>query len=185
MIKQQPEAGFTLLELIITILIFSILLGLALPAFTSFIDRTRLNSGILEMHGALQLTRTQAVASGQEVKFCPLDEQGRCSTFSTLAVRVFVDHNRNNRLDPGELLLRQIELRGTSATLRVSAARPYIRYRRTGDALEWGSLTLCKLNSTGQPGRQIIVSIAGRTRLAQDSDNDGYVEDAQGNPVRC
>lgn len=52
----RPAGGFTLVELLVTILVFSILLGLAVPAFRSFIQNdqqwTQTNNLILGLNAA-------------------------------------------------------------------------------------------------------------------------------------
>jgi prepilin-type N-terminal cleavage/methylation domain-containing protein len=54
-------AGFTLMELMITIVIFCVLLGLAIPAFSTWLPRYRLRGAAREIYSNLQLAKMTAV----------------------------------------------------------------------------------------------------------------------------
>lgn len=59
--------GFTLLELMVTLVIAGILASLALPMFTSTLARSRLTSHANLMIGALNYARSEAVNLNQDV----------------------------------------------------------------------------------------------------------------------
>jgi type IV fimbrial biogenesis protein FimT len=65
--RNQPEynTGFTLLELMITIAIAGILVGVAIPSFTSIITSNRLTAYANELVTALNLARNEAVKRGR------------------------------------------------------------------------------------------------------------------------
>ena len=56
--------GFTFLELIITIAIAAILLGIAIPSFQSLISSTRIYSQTRTLFNTLVMTRSRAITSG-------------------------------------------------------------------------------------------------------------------------
>ena len=56
--------GFTLLELIIVILIFGILLAIAIPSFSSILDKARLNTAIFQLSQFWKETRYNAAGGG-------------------------------------------------------------------------------------------------------------------------
>lgn len=57
----KKEQGFTLLELVITIVILSVLLGLAIPGFSRWIPNYRLRSAARDIYSNLQYAKMTAV----------------------------------------------------------------------------------------------------------------------------
>lgn len=62
--------GFTLIELIITVVIFAIVVGFAIPSFRGLLQSNRSVSQANEMLTGLQLARSEAVRRGQMVTVC-------------------------------------------------------------------------------------------------------------------
>ncbi len=56
----KRELGFTLVELLITIVIFSILLGLAIPGFSGWLPKYRLRGAVRDIYSNLQYAKTVA-----------------------------------------------------------------------------------------------------------------------------
>lgn len=75
--------GFTLLELIITIALAAILLGLAVPSMHTFIQNNRITGQTNELVAALNLARSESVKRGRPAWLCastnPDDESPTCS----------------------------------------------------------------------------------------------------------
>ncbi|WP_325436701.1 GspH/FimT family pseudopilin [Pseudomonas nitroreducens] len=67
MSRPKASAGFTLIELMVTIVLVAILAGVALPNFTLLIRNNRVLSLSEEFYGMLQYARTEAVTRGQAV----------------------------------------------------------------------------------------------------------------------
>ncbi|MDN3639508.1 GspH/FimT family pseudopilin [Simiduia curdlanivorans] len=67
MIKQS---GFTLIELMITLVILAVVIGLAAPSFNSQAQRARTDSAAEELRSALLFARSEAVKRAQRVSVC-------------------------------------------------------------------------------------------------------------------
>ena len=63
-------AGFTIVELMITVAVASILLAIAVPSFNQMIVSGRLTTQANEMVGALSLARSEAIKRNANVTFC-------------------------------------------------------------------------------------------------------------------
>jgi len=64
----RPVAGFTLIELMVAILILCVLLGLAIPAFSTWLPRYRLRGAAREIYSNLQLAKMTAVKDRKRCK---------------------------------------------------------------------------------------------------------------------
>jgi len=66
-------AGFTLVELLVTISIAAILLSVAVPSFQDFFRNSRLASQSNDLLASLALSRSEAIRRGGRVTLCPRD----------------------------------------------------------------------------------------------------------------
>lgn len=185
MVPTRLQAGFTLLELVIVLSLSIILMAAVLPSYSAWTAELLIDGKLAELRSALRLARAQAVSMREDVKFCPADEDLSCTRSTDHQVLVFVDINANNVLDYGDLPLRQIELQELRIQLRVSAGRPYIRYKYSGDSKEWGSVNLCNRLTDPEASRQLVVNLGGRVRVAPDFNGDGLADDYRGWQVTC
>lgn len=73
------QRGFTLVELMVTLAVLAVLLGIAVPSFQNIINRNRLTAITNEVVGAIQLTRMEAVRRNSRVVFCPTTDGATCA----------------------------------------------------------------------------------------------------------
>jgi type IV fimbrial biogenesis protein FimT len=81
----RASAGFSLVELMVTILIASILVGVAVPSFRGAIANNRLTGQTNEMVSAMTLARSQAITQNQSVSFCRADTEADTACSATAA----------------------------------------------------------------------------------------------------
>jgi len=62
--------GFTLLELMTTMSVAAILLGIAIPSYQTFIQNSRLNSSAEKIYRVFNSARQEALASGKKTMVC-------------------------------------------------------------------------------------------------------------------
>ena len=55
------EGGFTLLELLVVLMIMSMVIGMSIPAFSSYVKGARLRSAAREISSAIMSARTEAI----------------------------------------------------------------------------------------------------------------------------
>ncbi|GAB2491189.1 GspH/FimT family pseudopilin [Arenimonas alkanexedens] len=77
--EQPPQAGFTLLELVITVAVLAIALAVAIPSFQGITNRNRLTAVTNELLAASQLARMEAIRRNERVVVCPTTNGSTCS----------------------------------------------------------------------------------------------------------
>ena len=68
---RRKEAGFTLIELMITVIIVSILSAMAAPSYRSIVTDMRMSSEINALINDLNFARSEALKRGQTITVCP------------------------------------------------------------------------------------------------------------------
>lgn len=172
--KIQHQQGFTLIEVLITVAIASILLSIAAPNFSTLIKNTRMTSAANEFAGALYLSRSEAIKRGTTVTLCKSANGSACTTANNWEQGwiVFEDANNNAVVDSGETIIRinEGEETGSSVTMVGNSTNvsSRITYLPTGRITNFGiggtTINLCD-GRTGDVGRNIVISRAGRFRI--------------------
>ena len=67
--RARASRGFTVIEMMLTIAVLGILLGLALPNFTRWVNNTKIRTAAEAISSGLQLARTEAVRRNVNVQF--------------------------------------------------------------------------------------------------------------------
>lgn len=155
--------GQTLVELMVCLLIGGIMLTLALPAFTSTLQRNQRTQAVNQLLGALHFARSSAVTGRTTMALCSGSANCDSEKIWRSQLLVFDDRNDNGQLDVDEQLQRQITLRdGYSWRWSNFRSRPYLQFEADGTtrALN-GTFTLCHDDI---PARQIVINLTGRVR---------------------
>jgi len=63
-------SGFTLIELMVTIAVAAVLLGIAVPSFQDMLERNRVAAQTNEVLGGLQMARSEAIRKNATHRFC-------------------------------------------------------------------------------------------------------------------
>jgi len=173
---QRHYAAFTLVEMSVALAIAALLAVMAAPAFQDWIGAYRLANHAKHLAETMTRARTEAVRRGHRVNLCKSFDRARCADEGTwdAGFVVFVDINRNGRIDDGELVL---EMEGPAPYgISVSANRPvddYVSYTGLGQArmlngaLQMGTLIVC---SRGQRALHVVLANTGRVRIEKTSD---------------
>lgn len=181
--KPVESLGFTLIELMVTIAIAAILLGVAIPNFTTAISSNRLSTQTNELATALNLARSEAVKRGVQISIRKL---GNTNQTWENGWNVFTDENGNGSLnDDGDTNLCEA---GEDCLLRTFGALPQGYTLRTGtnyacwlgylpDGTTKGSgssctgglgndtFRLCDNSQTTARSRSITILATGRSRI--------------------
>jgi type IV fimbrial biogenesis protein FimT len=171
-------AGFSLLELLVTLSIAGILVGLAAPSFNGILLDSQRTVAVNSFVQSIYLARSTAAYQGRTVSICRSTDGDTCSNGTANWQQgwiVFVNTDRDEppMRDANERIL---SVQGAWSGGIVTSNRRSFSFRPYQHAVVNGSLVFCDHRGPTH-ARAIIINIAGRPRLAtRDSDN---------RPLRC
>ena len=185
-ISNPSIKGFTLIELMVSISVTSILAAIAVPNFSNFIVKIRVNNEISQLHRMLLITRNTAINSGHKVIICPLDNNSQCTTQWQNKLSVFVDVNNNKLFDVNEKVIKVRAKITSGDALIYGKKRNKITFKPTGQlsGLANGTFRYCP-QSHKKYSRGIVVARSGRVYQSSDIDNDGIDENRGNKEINC
>jgi prepilin-type N-terminal cleavage/methylation domain-containing protein len=142
----RREDGFTMIELMVTIAVAAILVGIAVPSFQNYIQNTRSRALASDLSSALNLARAEAVTRADQVNVCPSDDGAACGgTWADGWVVIVVAS--------GELLRTYPEPRGNGHDHADARGRHGDPFRPARPAPRWHHPAPCPGGRLpGQPG---------------------------------
>jgi type IV fimbrial biogenesis protein FimT len=140
------QTGFTMIELMITLIIVAILLAIAVPSYRYVTNSSRATSEVNGLLGDLQFARSEAIKEGQPVTVCPANTAGTaCLTTSNVwntGWIVFQDPNSSHTVDSGETILRvQKGFSVTTDSFTSDNNVDYVMFNREGFVIGEQSVT--------------------------------------------
>jgi len=169
-VQPSRRLGFTVIELLVTIAIAAIVMGLAVPSFNSAIKNNRLTAEVNMFVGALNLARSEAIKRNHNVAICKSNDGATCVTAGNWEQGwlVFGDLNNNGLFEPGngEPPLRIQENAPATITITGLAAnlRDIISYKPSGMAGTTGTIKVCD-DRPEIVGKTIVFVTTGRARI--------------------
>jgi len=110
---RKASAGVTLTELMVTIMIVSILLGIGVPSYRYMTNSSRTTTEVNLLLGDLQFARSEAIKQGLPVTICPSAAGTSCDSTSTWQNGwiIFLDNNGNGIMEgsatPADVIVRR------------------------------------------------------------------------------
>jgi type IV fimbrial biogenesis protein FimT len=177
----RKHSGFTLLELINTVAIFSIVVGIGVPSFQHFMATNRASSQINNLVSMLAFTRSEAIKRGTQVTLCQSSNNQSCESSGDWSNgwMLFIDSNKNKSLDVNETLLYTGQALSSNNKITFNGGfgiDNYIVYKPDGSAFPNGSFKVC-LDDYPSHSRTLILFRTGRVRLSKNN--------AQGKVINC
>ncbi len=168
------NAGFTLIELMIVLVVVAIFVTVGVPNFQNLVRDNRLATQANSLVSSLQLARSEALKLRTPVSVCRTINGFACVTSGTASWEqgwlVFVDTNSNGAVD-GELIIQSSSGLSSGNTLRASGApfTEFVNYQPSGlQSAAAGNFRLCSGSDPDvNEGRQINISTTGRVQTVK------------------
>lgn len=174
---KRKNAGFTLVELMVTLAVAAILLSIAAPSFSNFIQNNRITSATNHLVAHLQYARSEAITKGQAVNLA----RNTSASAKDLSQgwTLYTDAgsaNGNSAYNASEdTLLKSFEgYASSNITLNSDAAgNNWIAFNSRGLLAEGAGnsvfIAICDDRGITQ-GRLITISPTGRSRVTRSTD---------------
>ncbi|WP_127557903.1 GspH/FimT family pseudopilin [Saccharospirillum alexandrii] len=186
---RKGNAGFSIIELMISLAVLVIIAGMATANWQGTIERHLARQTKQELRTLFQVARHTAINRRQLTTFCPLDAANVCSNDWDQPISVFIDPGSLKVLAQPDYLIRTFKAM-PNGTLIASHSGPqerrYFQFNPDGTVHGTiGNLTWCPESLMAERGVHVIVNFGGRIRWAKDRSGDGVVEKASGQPISC
>jgi type IV fimbrial biogenesis protein FimT len=163
------QAGFSLLELIITLALIAIITGIAIPAYTSFINTTKDQVASEKLLQALVIARNEALLRGVTLTMCKSLDHVSCSGDWKNGQIIFIDSQHNATVTNKENIIYVLDSVEGVLHWQSSLHRDYLSFFPSGSTQgEDGTFWFCHAG-VNVASWAIIVNQAGRARVTTDT----------------
>lgn len=163
---RQFSAGFSLYELLLTLLLIALLASVAVSSFATVVANGRIRTEVNALFHAIHLARKESIMRRSVVSICPSANGRNCSaTLDWSAGWIMfsnIDRDEPPQVDVNEPVL-QVHTAGPH--IRISANRRGFTLRATSKRATNGTLVVCD-HLQRVPARALVVSYTGRPRVA-------------------
>lgn len=179
------ENGFTILELMFTLVIAATLVSLAVPSFRTMMRDGRTTAVFNRFMGDIAYARSEAVKRGTNIMLCPATDANGCTgaDWSTGWI-AFIDDGANSRAyDAGEEVVRVGASTRNQVSITASGflANNAILLSRDGSieaglAANIGRFTICDDQGDVAKAKGITFSVFGQMRQMTDTNGTDVVD---------
>lgn len=181
--KRNHIQGFSLIELMITLVVAAIVLTLAVPSLSDVVTRNRVTAEINALIATLNEGRSEAIKRGRPVSLCKSGNGTSCGGNWQDGWLLFEDVDSDGTLDAGETPIKISNgFTSGSDTLTYTATNSYVQFKSDGFVLQTGTFKLCESGGAAKYARAAYISPTGRVRLSSDSNSNGIHDDGQTTP---
>lgn len=189
----KKHSGFTLVELMVTLIIVSILLAAGLPSLKSFLQGNQLIAGTNELISAIHIARSEAIKLQTNVTICESTDGTSCTDPATNnwddGWAVFVDSNSDlagtgaactavgadcllrshGAITDSKFTVEGLDSGGVDISSITFNSRGFPR-SATGAWLS-GTFSLCSLDGSGNTvgSRAVVLDLSGRVRVSDNA----------------
>jgi len=165
------DAGFTLIELMIVLVIVAIFLMIAAPSFYTTIKGNRLRTEADRLVTSLNLARSEAVKRNIDVVLCASSDGATCTGTLGQGWLIFADLNQDEALDNTDIIVKVYEAVQSGYTISQTDGSAYpatnIVYYPNGSSNSPQALQLCPTDKDAAAAWEVTVNAVGRVSASQ------------------
>lgn len=167
----KASLGFTLVELMITLVVAAILLAVGVPLFSGVLASNRAAAEVNSLVTTLRFARTEAVARGRAVSVCPRKEGSttECDTAWDNGWLVFVDLDRDGVIDSGSDSVIRVFDSDADDAIQYTSSSDSLTFNPTGERA--GASSTIQLDVPEAPDyakvRCVRINASGQIRMTK------------------
>lgn len=167
---KETAAGFTLVELLISLSVIGIMMSVGVPLLLTFMEEVQLKSDTNDMFFSLILARSEAVTRNATVSLCKINPNSPESCDNSKSWEsgwiAFVDLDSDGVRDGGEIIFNSYTGMNTNSAVSSTNFSNSISYLPSGSSNTNGTITICVNNNVA---KNIFVNATGRPRVSGSS----------------
>ncbi len=156
---RKQNSGFTLIELMITVILISVILGIGVPSFKELIRNSRLSTATNEFISSMYLARSEAVKRRTDILVTATDSSNSANEWGYNGWTISVE-------DGGETLKTVRAVQDDSITIDSNNDVAEFTYSADGSVDNADTLDICATEKSS--GRRITIDITGRASVNSD-----------------
>jgi type IV fimbrial biogenesis protein FimT len=167
--------GFTIIELLVTMVVLAIVAAVAVPSFNSMVTNNRLAGEINDLVATINFARSEAITRGVSVVVCKSADGAACTNAGDWSQGwiIFTDTDNNQSVDAGagDVVIRAIAgYSGTDAMTGSGNSANWVSFNRNGFAPlnNANILKLCDADADFEP-RALQFNTTGRVEFYKDA----------------
>ena len=153
--------GFTLVELMVTIMVLVVLVSIAVPSFDNIRLLSRLNSYSTDLVAGSQVARSEAIKRNAQVTLCVSSNGTSCATTGQWETGWIVIS--------GTQVIQKQPATASGYQMRDSGGLSALAFEATGVGATAANFTICRSSPVGSQERVVKVSATGRSSIARTS----------------
>ena len=181
----SKRQGFTLLELLITLVIVVVLVAMGAPAMTGLLDRMRVEDAVSRWQADLTYARQAAATYNTIVTVCPVGADSAdgaggagaggaeksCADDWSRGYSIFMDGDGNGAVNEGDEVLHRRPAVDQRDHTRASDGMTLIRFDTEGFTQTAGTLVYCPSDVASELSQGLVIRSTGQTRRAIEAVN--------------
>ncbi|WP_434938729.1 GspH/FimT family pseudopilin [Shewanella sp. HL-SH8] len=171
---KHKSNGFTLVELMVTVVVAGILLTVGVPSLISMYEGNRARSLISNIESTILFARSQAVSYGSRVSICPFNGTS-CGADWTEGFSVFIDNGALGSLENNngiqDTVLRTVDAVDSNDFIKSTLSRYTFNADGLMNQAQTGSIIYCPGDKSNPDSKGITIGVSGRVSAITASVN--------------
>lgn len=162
--------GFTLLELMITIIIMGIVASIAVPNVLNQLKQSESQRIAMTLSTFLSTAKQDAMIYQNMITICIANEQDRCVATNGTVLLSFVDKNGNHMFDNGTDIIKErtpLMLKYGTVRLNIALNKPYIDFKPSnGNPIgHMGNIRYCANDNNADNSFKVTFNQTGMVKI--------------------